>query len=356
MDNITINLDGSAEFASSRIPAWHRLGTTPGRDLSVMEGADLAGLLNWNLRKVPLVAVDHQFNTIPVPNKHLVLRDQPGTTNPRALGVVGDRYTLSPQEEWLPFVEGVLGTSGGADHGVYVDAMGSIDGGRVVFATLAFEGGIFQIGGFDTHRTYLVVLTSHDGSHMLTARPTYTRVVCENTIRAMLGEPSSQTYRVKHTAGITKQTIEDAQKAIGLTFEVQSQIADEAEKFLAAQVNDATFEKIIAASFPEMDKVLKAQADQVSKRSLTMAENKRAALWQTWRSDTVAGAGIGGTAWGAMNAIGEYLDWGQSVKNSGEDGYGTPDNARAVRDLATPEQTEIVKARAYKVTKALVGV
>jgi phage/plasmid-like protein (TIGR03299 family) len=356
MDNITQNADGTAEFTASRQPAWHQLGETTSHRQSVEEGMRRAGLYGWNLRKEELVAALPE-GLVKVKDQFATVRDVPGE-GPRVLGVVGQRYQTVANEDWSGFVQALFETNGGENEGMFLDAAGSLDGGRVAFATLGFEGGTFGIGGHDMMKTYVTVLTSHDGSLTLTARPTTIRVVCANTVNAMLGEVSKQVFGVRHTAkaeGISNGVLlEEARAALKLTFTQREQIAAEAEKFLATAATDSDFDRIIRASFPDMTKALDgAAAGQITGRSVALAESRRADLYGLWAGPTVAGAGIGGTAWGAINAIGEYADWYSTVKGSGV--YGE-DVARARRDMIGGSPVDTVKGRAFKATKELLQV
>lgn len=351
MHNITQNAGGVTEFVASRTPAWHQLGIVAGKDLSVLEAGEKAGLLSWDLRKEPLVAATPADGLMAVRDKFVVIRNVAGE-GARALGVVGDRYHLVPQETWLPFIEAVLDSETGEGQGAYVDAMGSLDGGRVAFATIAFEGADFAIGGHDLHKTYLTVVTSHDGSIALTAKPTTIRVVCQNTVNAALGQFSTQTYRLKHLSGAGDLTakVKDAQTALEITFAQRAAIIAEAEALLARKVVDHTFAQIIEATFPEI-KALNAGTQGMSKRSIALAQTKQEDLFGLWRGETVEGAGIGGTAYGVVQSIGEYLDHYGTVKGQAQ--YGSEANARAVREFVGREAVDTVKVKAHAATLAL---
>ena len=46
--------DGTAAFASSRVPAWHQLGTVTREAMTAAEAITNAKLGGWNVRKIPV--------------------------------------------------------------------------------------------------------------------------------------------------------------------------------------------------------------------------------------------------------------------------------------------------------------
>lgn len=351
--NVTERPDGRLEFAG-RQPSWRALGTEVA-GLDVMEAAKEAGLLGWNLRTEPVRHLTTGGRIVEVPGR-VVLRDT-SETDPergaaRALGVVGERYTQVPQERWVPWVQDVVSV---ADGQVYVDAMGSVDGGRLAFAVLGIEGSggwTTSIGGFDKLASFLVITTSHDGSTPLSLTPHMLRLFCTNQVRGLAGKLSQSVYRVRHTAsaGDLNARIAEARRALQIGSDFTNDVAVAAEGLLAQAVSDKQFENIIRVSYPDLDILYPTAAEVAATeeppaRQITRAEHRREALFGLWRGDTVAGSGIGGTAWGALQAVGEYADWVGSVRGG--------DDARARRSFVAAATIEAPKARAHEAVLAL---
>lgn len=333
---------------AARLAPWRQIGTPLASGTPVLDGMDKAGLLGWNLRKQPLVHLDPVFGVMPVPGQHVTIGNVPGQ-GPTPLGVVGDRYWTLSNETIAEFVA-VLAEQGAPD-GATVDSMGTLYRGARAFACLRLEGSEVVTGDGDVSQMFLNALWSHDGSTPLVLVPSPTRLSCTNQLRG-LTRKSDSVYRVRHLsgAGDLQGKIKDALAALGMTKTYVADMQAEADLLVSTAVTDKMFAEIIAASFPE---IAKAEAGEIKGRALTMAENKQGELWGLWNGGTVKGAGIGGTAWGALQAIGEYVDWMGSVKGSGSLGDA---DARAVRALGNPAVVEGTKAKARAAVGALVGV
>lgn len=336
----------TATLAPRQTP-WAQIGTKAATG-TVLGSMQDAGLLDWNMRKTPLMHVDPEFGVMPVPEKFVNVGNVPGQ-GPTPLGVVGERYWPLSNETVGEFVDVLVGTTSGV--GGTLENIGTLYRGSRAFVSLRLSDLDIVVGDGDVTQMYLNALWSHDGSTPVVLVPSPTRLSCTNQLRG-LTRGSDLVYRVRHLsgAGDMKSKVADAQAALGLTKNYQKAMQAEGDLLVSQAVTDDIFAEIIAASFPE---IAKAKAGDLTGRGLTMAENREGELFGIWRGDTVAGAGIGGTAWGALQAIGEYTDWIGSVKGSGSLGDA---DARAVRALGNPAVVENTKARARRAVLELVGV
>jgi hypothetical protein len=149
------------------------------------------------------------------------------------------------------------------------------------------------------------------------------------------------------SAGDLTHRIEDAREALTFGGRWGSQVVAEAERLLAKHCSDDDFDKIIRHAFPEL-KIL--DSGTASGRGVTIATDKRDSLFDLFHGETVAGAGIGQTAWGAVQAVGERVDWYGSIKTTTD----SVDIARARREfVAGGLQVETPKVRAYEIAAAL---
>jgi len=298
-------VNGQASYAG-REPAWHQLGTVIS-DLTYEGAMGKANLADWNVRVAPLTAVvdGREFE---VDGSQVVVRDNPATFQPEVIAAVGDRYHPVQNEQafgLVPFLE---------DLGAAVETAGSIRGGRQVFMSLSLDKGfvIDPDGAGDRVQNYLLLSTSHDGSLAIEASATPVRVVCANTLDAAL--PSAQrSYKVRHTSQAGGRLAE-AQSIFLSANAYLSAFADLASSLYQVEVDNAEFTKIITALYPK-------PKDDKNKRGLTVWETKVDTLQQLWAGggdlDYTVG-NIYGTAWGALNAITERVDWYRPQRGKGE--------------------------------------
>lgn len=284
-----------ASFASLREPAWHGLGTILEDEVTTQEMLEVAHLAGWNVRceEIALPGRSHK-------NYFATVRTNPFDGEADVLGVVGERYQVLQNEDLFSFGDAIL-------DGARWETAGSIKNGTVVFGSLALEREV-NIGGTDKVNTYLLVHTSHDGSLAIQASVTPVRVVCQNTLNMAVGprgKGAKQSFRIRHTQTVQGK-VAAAREALGLATKYLDAFEVQAQEMIAKTITDDQFFSIMTAAYP------KPEVD--AKGSFTKWENKIDTLWDIYRSDTVAGADVAGTAWGAYNTLTERLDWFRSPR------------------------------------------
>ena len=318
-----------ASFASLREPAWHGLGTILDSEVSTTEMLQVAHLAGWNVRleDVTLPGRSHK-------NYFAVTRTNPFDNGADVLGVVGERYKVLQNEELFSFADNML------DGGRWETA-GSIKNGTVVFGSLALDREVVldPNGATDKVNTYLLVHTSHDGSLAVQASVTPVRVVCQNTLNAAL-HGVKQSFKIRHTTTVNGK-VAAAREALGLANTYLDEFEKEAKALIETTISADTFFDIIKAAYPEPDKDVKG--------SVTKWTNKIDTLWDIYQGDTVAQAGIMGTAWGAYNTLTERLDWFRNPRGGNAEGVLA---AASGFDAATNAE----KGRLLKIVKTVAGV
>ena len=315
-----------ASFASLRQPAWHGLGTVLDHEVSTSEMLEVAHLAGWDVRleDVDLPGRAHR-------NYFATVRTNPFDGEADVLGIVGERYQVLQNEELFAFGDAML------DGGRWETA-GSIKNGTVVFGSLALERDM-SIGNGDKVNSYLLVHTSHDGSLAIQASVTPVRVVCQNTLNMAVGRDgrkAKQSFRIRHTQTVNGK-VQAAREALGLATQYLDAFEIEAQAMIAQAITTDTFMQIIDAAYP------KPEADV--KGSMTKWQNKVDTLFDIYRSDTVMGAGIANTAWGAYNTLTERLDWFRNPRGgnaesvlSAASGFDAATNAEKNRLLSVVKQ------------------
>lgn len=291
-------VNGQTAFASLREPAWHQLGTVFNEEVSTEKMLELAKLDKWNVR-LEEVPMPEGYNSDRGYN--YVTRTNPfDRTQNDVLGVVGERYRILQNEELFDFGDALL------DGGGRWETAGSIKGGRQVFGSLALEREtvLDPNGVSDKVTSYLLVNTSHDGSIAIQASVTPVRVVCANTLNLALGtgvgrnRGVKQSFKIRHTQTAGGK-IQAAREALGLANVYLDEFDKLAQEMISKEISNDKFQEIIRMAYPmpEADK-----KGALSKWNTKIEQLEEIYVGQF--NDTIAG-----TAWGALNAMTERIDW-----------------------------------------------
>lgn len=178
-------------------PAWHGLGTVLPEGIVTPKDALRIAKLDWRVNVAPIFAQDTvrggPIDGAPImraaPDHRAIVREDTGDV----LGIVSDGFRPVQNEELAELLQAL---------GRPVETMGSLRGGRVLFALL--RQGEFQVGSGDRIRQYLLAVNGHDGSRALSFLPTDVRVVCANTLRSAEAGANG-TVRLLHTSGLPER-------------------------------------------------------------------------------------------------------------------------------------------------------
>jgi phage/plasmid-like protein (TIGR03299 family) len=331
-------LESEKSFASFRQPAWHGLGTVFEEEVSTKEMLELANLHEWNVH-LEEVAIPDGFNSDKTYN--YVTRTNPFDRSQKdILGVVGERYRILQNEELFDFGDALL------DGGGRWETAGSIKGGRQVFGSLALEREtvLDPSGVSDKINTYLLVNTSHDGSIAIQASVTPVRVVCANTLNLALGSgigrnrSVKQSYKIRHTQ-TAQGKIQAAREALGLANIYMDEFDKVAQEMIQKQITQDKFMEIVLRAYP--------RPEEDKKGAVSKWNTKVELIEDIYTGDF--NHMIAGTAWGALNAMTERLDWYRSARKgknesvlAGASGFDPMVNAEKNRLLGVVRQLTTV--------------
>lgn len=298
---LEIGQNGEVAFASLREPAWHGLGTVFEQEVNTQQMLELAHLNDWNVR----------LEEIPLPENHnshkshfFVSRTNPfDRTQTDVLGVVGERYKVLQNEQLFEFADFML------DGGGRWETAGAIKNGTQVFGSIALEreSVIDPSGVSDKVNTYLLVNTSHDGSVAIQASITPVRVVCANTLNLAIGKgvgrnrSVKQSFKIRHTETMNGK-IQAAREALGLANAYMDEFDKMAQAMFEIEINNDKFQDIIRTAYP--------MPERDAKGAMSKWQTKLELLEDIYTGPT--NHMIAGTAWGALNAMTERLDWYRS--------------------------------------------
>lgn len=336
MHNLEIGSAGQVAFATREVPAWHMLGTVfdESEHVTTAQMLQKAYLDKWDVRLSPLVPFDAEQARWTVEH-YAVLRTNPFDRDEiDALSVVGGRYKIVQNEDLFAFGDNLL------DGGGQWETAGSISGGRRVFGSLKIDREIIidANGAADAVNPYLLVCTSHDGSVGVQAATTPVRVVCQNTLNYALAGVK-QSFKMRHTQSIEGR-VAAARDALSLAHKHLDAFEAEAAALYATSITNRQFGTLVANLYP------KPEDDK--KGALTRWDNKVNILSDLFSGSApvegapITGANIAGTAWGALNALTERLDWYRTARKG--DASSVAEAASGFSAVQNAEKARIISA------------
>jgi phage/plasmid-like protein (TIGR03299 family) len=221
------------------------------------------------------------------PDRKAIVRSDNG----HILGVFKNGYTVHQyQDALLRNVELLL------DDDLQIGSAGLLRNGGVAYVSLEMDENVHTAAGM-TFRPHLLAATSHDGTLSTTYKRVTTRVVCDNTCEAALGE-NGEVVKVKHSKYSTLR-IANARDALGILASLKDDTIAEIERLAAWTVTPAEFSRFMDAFMP-----IPTEKD-APKAAVTRAENTRSTLIGLWSSDERV-APWKGTALGVQQMVNTY--------------------------------------------------
>jgi phage/plasmid-like protein (TIGR03299 family) len=281
---------------------WHKLGKELGKVATAAEALAAAGL-DWTVSKRPLHLID---GTV-VPDHFAIVRDDKSAP----LGVVGNVYEPLQNKDAFSFFDAVVGVKDAIYH-----TAGSLRGGQYVWI-LAKLPGTIRVVKDDLVEKFLLLTNAHNG--MKAARMLFTpiRVVCMNTHNLAIrlaeteirrareaGEEFTGSATMRHTTNLGAR-VADVRKSLGIV-SVQYEVYAEAAKRLAA----VSLTKEAWNSYLTRTGIAPKPGDKISTQTRKIIDEV-SAMFDKGRGNDLPG--VKHTAWGAFNAVVEYVDYSRST-------------------------------------------
>lgn len=267
-------------------------------------GAMLDTALHYTVSKEPLYTSSATSDEPVRSQKHTAVwtHDQLTGVSKFAEAVVGTDYEPIQNQ---PIVESMWELK---DSGMVDWKMGGILNGGMKCFLHGTIGEQFDIEG-DPHVKGILASWSHDGSSTLRVSPFVTRIFCANQIPSMFGRGRGG-VAIRHTksAGIKMETLSSSVAAALLQVQEYEQVMAQlmAIKNISAWQVEEYITKIVP--IPEvLTKTPEFMLTTGQKRSLTMAQNKRAAIREIYFT-SVTQENLRGTAAGLFHAAVEASD------------------------------------------------
>lgn len=215
------------------------------------------------------------------------------------LGTVGKNYHVLQNDQAFAFFEPWI-----VENHARIESMGELRGGKRIWIQASISGADpIEVVPGDEVLLYVLLANSHDGSMSVSTGFVGERVVCENTL--MLALRKGKLLKVRHTRNAgealeeIRQVIDLANRQFVTTAEQWKALARKGvtEKSLRAYVR-RVFNPVIVDGV-EKDEVPETGGERVADNIIRLYEEDVYGLQN---------AGVGGTAWGAYNAINSYLN------------------------------------------------
>lgn len=285
--------NGKAEmFSGSGQTPWHKLGTVV-QGLLTAKDALTAAHLDWQVSGMPVTVNGVQ---LPFPNGETentwqgICRQDTGA----CLGIMKGRYECIQNADAFEFFDNLVGNG----QAVY-DTAGALRGGKQVWL-LAKVDGIRQVNG-DEHRTWALMMTSHDGSYAMQVQWVYERVVCANTLSIALRGASNQ-VKIRHCKS-WKDKESEARRVLGLGNSYFDSIQDALAILGSSLLSPDQMQAFSKALVPAKDE------NDVPTRTANIRNDIYRLFGQ--------GAGnLGKTRWDALNAVTDYADHEQTMRGN----------------------------------------
>jgi phage/plasmid-like protein (TIGR03299 family) len=283
-------------FSVRHMP-WHQegiiLGDYPG---TWAEARVLAGL-DWDPVTTGVYAftginLDATTHYEPISGWKCIIRSDTGAV----LSINRETYTVINHGEMGEIVEAVL-----AQPNVKWETAGVLDGGRAAWCLALLDEPVELPGDASPTLPYLAITNRHDGTAACALRATAVRIVCANTFRAaeLEGERTGATFSFIHKSS-WRSRIEEARQAVTGARTEMRRYTELAAELLAIPVTRTQRELFVTEFIPM------PPAGLVTDRVARNVEEARQALRLIFESKTTEQ--VAGTAYGLMQAAGEYLD------------------------------------------------
>jgi phage/plasmid-like protein (TIGR03299 family) len=299
------NARANIAFLGSRNDVWHRMGQEMLPGQSIEAWATAAGL-GWTAVKVPALvalngpAFDHiepSKRMLPAPDRSFVVRSD----NAGLLGYVSGEnansgYQIVQPADVLAWFERYIAV----DDRFQLDVCGSLDGGKRIWATARYNGGIDVAG--EQHTARVLMSTTFDGSGATINQCSMTRVVCQNTLRIAHADQRTA-IKTRHSTRFDAAKVgrELAQLAQG--FAQYKAIGDAmATVEMSAQQTSEFFKTILEIPFD-------AKKEDVSSRKMNQFRDLSRAYGTSVREGAEKNS-----VWAALQAITRYADHDRSVQ------------------------------------------
>lgn len=300
---IAYTADGEAMMMFVGNKPWHGLGTEVSALVTAPEAVRLAHC-DYTIEAQQLMRQDTCGNSYEYPNRYALVRSD---TN-EALDIVSDRYEILQNIDTAQFADEVF-----AQGNAIIETCGALRGGRQ-FWMLGRTPDTFEPVKGDPISRFILFSSSHDRSQALDVAMTDIRAVCSNTVRFALANAQYR-VQIRHTASIHDRAVQ-VRRALHLGDAYHHLLMEGIDRLVRTPMRATEFNQY-ADAFLNLDPTaISDQRHQYSQDSVSRLQE----LFEVGRGQDIPG--VSGTAYAALNATTEYLDYYKrvSLPNYGSNG------------------------------------
>jgi len=219
---------------------------------------------------------------------------------PKSLSYQRDSYNIIPNSVFGEIIDSITGAAPGK---IRLETGGCLSGGRQVWILARLDEPIEFKGDKSLTFPHLGITSRNDGKASCAARLTTVRIVCWNTFSAAEaeGERTGAVYSFSHR-GNWRDRIGEAREALMFARREAAEYVETMTELLGIKVTSVQEQLFLQAFIPSPPEGV------ISDRVAKNIDEARAAVAGFLNSPTVEGAGVRGTAYGLVQAAGEYLD------------------------------------------------
>jgi len=274
---------------------WHRLGERIPASVQTVAAVAAFAHLDYTVTEAPMFLGDGR----PVEIRKALLRD-----GREVLSTVGADYQIVQNVEAFGIADDLV--SAGS---MKIETAGALGAGEVAWMQLR-NGQPFEVGAGDVVKPLLLVVTSHDGSRAVQAIPTFQRVVCRNTLQAVKDRTKTT---VRHTKAALAR-LDEARRILNAFYRTTEATAKAYRQMARTPLSLAQLVDYWEAVFPtrksaedEGREVVAELIGAAAEKSPDKARERQEIC--AWLLENGKGTEMAGrTAWGAYNAVTEFVD------------------------------------------------
>lgn len=291
------------QIAARRRAPWINTATWINKDETQLSASEVIAnaKLDWKVEHTPLqTSVITQFGVtnVDVPNKVATTRvNENGSAS--VLGITSPSYSIVQNLDIANIVDSVMYEAGA----IYTSA-GELRGGKKIFVAAKLPDTLeLSRSGIDPIDTMLVASNTHDGTDSLRFQIMHLRQICTN---GMVGWSKVNSISFRHTSRMNVQ-IEDVRQTLGVVLKANDEFNLMSTRLMRETVANSDFWNIVT-------KLLPLDEDSMTQRQIKNVEDRRDVLKDIWYGPTQEN--IKGTAWGIVQAFGEFEQWSRTTKKA----------------------------------------
>jgi len=285
-------------FSVKDVP-WHGLGTILEDPPTVEDAIRLAGL-DWKVECRPVYA---KLDGQEIETDHVAtIRD----SDKSVLGVVGKNYKPLQNADAFKFFQPFLDSKEAV-----LDTAGSLRDGKRVWVLARLARDPVEVVPGDAIRKYVLLSNGHDGSLAVRVGFSGIRVVCANTMAMAHDDAGSKLLSIRHTKHVN-DALDKVREAMVMADQSFEATIDQLKAMARKGVEVADLKALVTEVFRPKATLKNADEEAADCERLM---GKIIPLFEHGRGNDMPG--VAGTAYGAYNAVVEFLQYYRGKDDGG---------------------------------------